>query len=83
MHTVGFCKKQGRPLGCLDHPAPYRDKSQAQGNRMLIYDGSAVPIRDPDELVGFLKAILGSEQESSGGEDEDVGAAGHQLVFPL
>ena len=83
MHTVGFCKKQGRPLGCIEHPAPYRDKSQAQGNRMLIDDGSAVPIRDPDELVGFLKAILGPDQGSGTGEDEVAGADGQQLSFPI
>ena len=57
MHTVDFSQKQRRPLACIDHPPQYRNEVQAQGNRKLINQGTAVPIADQPSLSRFLAGI--------------------------
>ena len=55
MHTVGFSRKQQRPLACIEHPASISSASQSKGNRKLIDEGAAVGIADPTALGRFLE----------------------------
>ena len=57
MHTVDFSQKQRRSLACIDHPPQFRHEVQAQGNRKLINQGTAVPIADQPSLSRFLAGI--------------------------
>ena len=57
MHTVGFSRKQQRPLACIEHPASTSSASQSKGNRMLIDEGAAVGIADPTALGRFIEGI--------------------------
>jgi DNA processing protein len=44
MHTVNFCIKQNRVLGCISHPPNYLTLPQSAGNQMLIAEKKAIPI---------------------------------------
>lgn len=57
MHTVRFAQEQRRLLACIDHPPEHADAPKAQGNRQLIGDGTAQPIRTAEDLIGFVDAI--------------------------
>lgn len=54
MHTVGFAKKQNRLIACYKHSEKYKNEKQAQGNIMLLNNGTAMPISNPDEIE-YLK----------------------------
>jgi DNA processing protein len=57
MHTVRFCRDQGRRLACIQHPKKWLGKEKTRGNQKLIADGWAVPIRDNDQLLDFLDEL--------------------------
>jgi DNA processing protein len=44
MHTVNYCLKQNRILGCISHPSEYLTLPQSTGNQMLISEKKATPI---------------------------------------
>ncbi len=44
MHTVNFCLKQNRILGCVSHPTEYLTLPQSSGNQLLISGKKAIPI---------------------------------------
>lgn len=56
MHTVGYARKQRRPLACIVHPEKYRREPKTRGNRQLQNQG-AIPVSDGDALVDFLEGI--------------------------
>lgn len=72
MHTVDFSKRQRRALACIDHPPQLRDEVQAQGNRKLIDQGSAVPIADQPSLSRFLAGIEAPSSERQHAEPKTV-----------
>ena len=57
MHTVKYSRQQQRPLGCINHPEQFLSASKTRGNQMLIEEGAAVGISDPDELGSFIRGI--------------------------
>ena len=59
MHTVGFCLKQGRLLGCVAHPSGLVSHPKAQGNRKLIAEKKAIAIPDKEALEEFLGLLPG------------------------
>ncbi len=74
MHTVRFARDQGRALACIDHPERFRSEDMAKGNRQLMEEGCASPIRDGDALERFLKSLARvAIQESRAESDEDAG----------
>ena len=76
MHTVDFSQKQRRSLACIDHPPQLRHKVQAQGNRKLINQGTAIPIADQTALSRFLAGIEAPTLEKRQAEPK---AAAEQL----
>jgi DNA processing protein len=62
MHTVRFCRDQGRRLACIQHPKKWLNEEKTRGNQKLIADRWAVPIRDNDALLDFLDELARSAQ---------------------
>jgi DNA processing protein len=56
MHTARFARQYGRKVFVLDHPLDRRQEEKARGNRLLIEQHSAFPIRITD-LRSFLTAV--------------------------
>lgn len=56
MHTVGYCRDQGKLLACYRHPEKYIDMDVAKGNSMLLEEG-AIPIGNKEELQEFYSAL--------------------------
>lgn len=56
MHTVGYARRQKRPLACIVHPARCRHEPKARGNRRLQREG-AIPVANGDALVDFLGSV--------------------------
>jgi DNA processing protein len=56
MHTAGFAEKQKRLIGCIPN--------QAEGNRMLLAEGKAVPLGTAKERKTFLDLMKKIEFES-------------------
>lgn len=58
MHTVGFAGKQKRLLACLGgHPDKYWNHPKIQGNNMLVKEGKAIRLSNPDEINNFITLI--------------------------
>lgn len=57
MHTVRFAHEQKRLLACIDHTGKFSAHNKSKGNKKLIKDGEAVPIRDAKALTQFLDEI--------------------------
>jgi len=72
MHTVHFSLEQGRPLACLAHPLEYGDTKSLEGNRKLIQDHTAEPIRNLHELMMFAENSVQAAESlrtASSGDD--------------
>ncbi len=57
MHTVGFAEKQGRQLGCLNHPEEYRNFKTVSGNQLLIKEKRAFSLGTKEEIEFFISLI--------------------------
>ncbi len=57
MHTVRFAQDQDRAVACILHPERYRSQDKTKGNRKLIEDGCAKPVRDGNALKQFLEGL--------------------------
>jgi DNA processing protein len=57
MHTVGFALTQQRILGCFEHPEAYTMHEKAQGNKLLIEEGKALPIENDEQMHAFIAAL--------------------------
>lgn len=60
MHAVKSAKKQGRLLGCLDHPEGDFQCESAEGNQLLIQNGDATALADKNDLLSFIKVVKAS-----------------------
>jgi DNA processing protein len=59
MHTVGFCLKENKPLGCLNHPEKFLvGNDKARGNQMLISEKKATPLFNSDDIDCFITKML-------------------------
>ncbi len=56
MHTVRFCKQQGRLLYCLVHPAEYDSEPTTWGNRKLLAEG-ALPLKNADDVNALIEKL--------------------------
>lgn len=72
MHTVGFAKKQGRLLACLDHPDHLLAEAQTRGNQKLIADGDATPLKDAADLQAFIERVKTDSRATSGPPEDEV-----------
>ena len=84
MHTVKFARNQKRPLACIDYTEQPSAQNKAKGNRKLIKDGNATPIRDGKALTQFLDEIKSLRSSESVVEkpDNDVDHPQLSLAFP-
>ena len=84
MHTVRFARDQKRPLACIDYTEQSSVQNKAKGNRKLIEDGDATPIRDGKELMQFLDGIksLGSDKSVVKKSNDAVDHSQLSLAFP-
>lgn len=57
MHTVKYAEEAGRLLACLSHPEKYANHDKANGNRMLIEQGRAIPIKNVSDIEKLVLAI--------------------------
>jgi len=57
MHAARFARRQGRPVACLAFDDDAITSTTAAGNRRLIEEGWAVPIRDEQELLSFMQGL--------------------------
>lgn len=59
MHTVGFAGKQNKLLACLGgHPDKYLTHPKIQGTKMLVNEGKAVLLSNPNEIDNFIEKIV-------------------------
>lgn len=65
MHTVGFAREQRRMVGCIDHPAAFRDHPKAAGNQAMLRDGFATPLADQESLARFVATATGTALAST------------------
>lgn len=71
MHTVDFCLKQRKPLGCLNHPNKFLvNNDQASGNQLLLEKNQAMPLFTPKDFEKFIQS-LNSVGESKKDSDSD------------
>ena len=56
MHTVGYARRQKRPLACIVHPKAYRHEPKTRGNQKLRREG-VVPVPNGDALGDFLEGV--------------------------
>ena len=59
MHTVNFALEQKRLLACYRHSSKYSDVPQTEGNRILLDEGTAIPVFDKDSLDDLIRRIKG------------------------
>lgn len=57
LHTIGFAQKQHRLIACVSHPDKWAFEEKVQGNRRLIAEKIASPLRSNDDLVAFLDKL--------------------------
>ncbi len=57
MHTARFAGEQGRPLACLDHPPQHAHTPKIRGNRQLLVERRAEPLREAEDFTKFLDAV--------------------------
>ncbi|MFB9972854.1 DNA-processing protein DprA [Allobacillus sp. SKP2-8] len=58
MHTVGFCLKQEKPLGCLNHPNKFLvNNDKASGNQLLLEKKQAMPLFTPKDFEKFIQCF--------------------------
>lgn len=84
MHTVRFARNQKRPIACIDYTEQPSAQNNAKGNKKLIKDGNAVPIRDGKALTQFLDEIK-SLRSSESVVEKPGNAVDHpqlSLAFP-
>ena len=65
MHTGNFALEQKRLLACYRHSSKYSDVPQTEGNRMLLDEGTAIPVFDKDSLDGLIRRIYSCEKETT------------------
>lgn len=84
MHTVRFACDQKRPLACIDYTEQYSTQNKAKGNKKLIKDGDAIPIRDGEALTQFLDGIksLGSSESVVEESNDAIYNPQLSLAFP-
>lgn len=54
MHTARFCREQNRRLGVVVHNEKYSTHAKAQGNKHLLENYDVVPIKEGDDLKGYI-----------------------------
>lgn len=54
MHTVEFCKRQGKVLACYKHPNKYLNLKQTKGNQKLLDEGEALPLESESDIDRFI-----------------------------
>ena len=57
MHTVKFCLKQKRLLGCIVHPENYQKYEKIRGNKNLIEEKLAFAVSDKKDLDKYIKNL--------------------------
>jgi DNA processing protein len=57
MHTVEFCEKQGRILGCLQHSDDEQPHAKQQGNELLLSSRRARPLQTKEDVSAFLRIV--------------------------
>lgn len=63
MHTVGFTLAQNRILGCYLHSDLFLQYSQTAGNRLLINEGKAMPLRGSEDVEKFVDLAINRIKE--------------------
>lgn len=58
MHTVGFALLQQRILAALEHSPKYLMHEKALGNRQLIFEAKAMPIKTPEDVQLLAERAL-------------------------
>lgn len=56
-HAVRFAGEYGRVIGCFSHPEKYAFIPEAAGNRMLVENGTAVPVANDSDLDRFCELL--------------------------
>lgn len=56
-HAVRFAGDNNRLIGCFKHPMKYYNTNEASGNKMLIQNGTAIPLSDDSDLEAFRKML--------------------------
>lgn len=56
MHTARFCLDQSRILACIDHK-PENESNKSRGNKQLLREEKALPLRSPEQLNNFIQLI--------------------------
>jgi len=83
MHTAKFAIEQNKILACLDHPDNMAT-SKSNGNKKLILEGKAYPIRDLSDVEDLThKVIKILHIEKQGSSDLKSMDTGKQLTLPL
>jgi DNA processing protein len=72
MHTVKFAHKQNRIVACLaSHPLEYTNYPKTQGNKKLIRENLASPLRDKQDIERLLFQLSGRSADQTGGGSEE------------
>jgi DNA processing protein len=68
MHTVGYVQEQRRLLACVVHPDRLRQEPKTQGNRKLLEENRAIPLKDAKDLMILIERMKEAEgDEGLGG----------------
>lgn len=70
MHTARFCLQQSRYLACIDHK-PENESNKSCGNKKLLREENAIPLRTPEQLESFITLILNQANSSSNLSEKD------------
>lgn len=65
MHTVNFSKLQNRYLAVYNHSKNFDSFEQVQGNKKLINENSAIPLREPHSILNFIKKCQDAKYEQN------------------
>ena len=65
MHTVKFAEDQRRPLICLDFPEDAYLQGVANGNKMLIKEGRAIPYSLEEDFSKIVERIYDGKDNSA------------------
>lgn len=77
MHTVGFAREQGRPVGCYySHSESWQRQDSSLGNLQLINDGTAEAVKDIPSLHRLLDRVWQEHGNQTVPSSEDSFGAG-------
>lgn len=57
MHTVSFGVRYGKPIYCFRHADDFPAAPSIEGNRKLILEGTAIPVRDQEDISALFLAV--------------------------